>query len=245
MAVKYERKKTQVISQPQESGRLPGRPWPPFIYAHHPQAWEVVDGEWLPVLKPIFAVPGVNGCKVLRTKQPDGSIRTQVIASTMKADMEQKGWRFLDERAPVLVSRDGELVEEAGYLDEIEGDRGTFYCSVWWTPEVQGYGRRAQAVKGDFDQAGYDATRRRLVEQGAIPPVDPRIVGRKLDRQQDRAARSAKLAHDGSAPGLKARADREAARLEEVEAASESKVPKKRKPATRRKRSTRSTAKED
>jgi hypothetical protein len=244
MAVQYKRKKAKVIQTPEEDDKLPGKPWPPFIYAWHPQSYEVVDGEWLPVLKPIFAVPGVNGCKVVTRK---GKV-VRIVAGPMKAAMEEKGWRFLDERTTVAVSRDGELVDEVGYLDEIEGHRGTFYCSVWWTLEVQGYGKNAHAVKGEFDRAGYDATRRRLLEDGTIPPVSPGVIGRKLDRARDRAARSGKLAHDGAAPGLKARAEREAERLAEVETATEKatgkKAAPKRRSTARRKRSTAKVAEE-
>lgn len=215
---------------------LPGKPWPPFYLAHHPKGWEVVGGRWLPRIKRIDLLPGVNGGKTVMGRRHGKLVPVGVDGTLVKASLERQGWQFLDEDITVLVhDDDGELVEEAGYLEQFDGARGTFHCMPWDNPRIIGWGSEARADRGDFDSAAFDAWRRWLVDEGIVQPPHEVVLRAEVERQRARTNRSASIAHDGSAPALKERAETEKARLEETEKATEAAKPQPKPKRTRRK----------
>ena len=231
----------QQVSQPSAAGlqavgideqRLPVAPNHRFVLVHPPGAFEVKDGRWLPVLKQHNLVPGVNGVK-----------RGSGGWATYFGRLVSDGCTIVDPLpvgGVVVTDEEGELEEAPGYMipwpARGRGRKGTHYAMVWATPAGVGRGRNA-SVQWDFDEAGFDAWRARLLDTGAIPHPKPADVGHKLIIQRKRAERHIKGAHDG-APHVQRKVEAEQGRLVAMETATAALEPVRPKRSTKRKKTT-------
>ena len=198
--------------------RLPGRPRPRFVFAHHPDSWEFVNGEWLPRLKSIPLVPGVNGCR----PGPNGHL--QVIAR-----LQSDRFTVLDEDMEIRVTdpETGEIVTDSGYMVEWEGQKGAHYSDAWCSPMLYGAGNRLQIDwSTEYDRAGFDAWRSWLVESGAIKRPTTAAMARLIKIQEKRANRRIGESHDGN-PHVQAHVKREQDKLSDMKKAAPQ--PKKRR----------------
>ena len=209
--------------------RLPVAPNHRFVLVHAPGGYEFKDGRWLPKLKVHRLVPGVNGVR----KGAGGW-------STYFGRLVGDGCTIIDPLPAdgVLVTgEDGDLEQAPGYMipwpARGRGRKGTHYAMVWATPTTVGRGRNA-SVQWDFDEAGFDAWRSRLLETGAIPTPKPADVGQQLIIQRKRAERHIRGAHDG-APHIQAKVEAEQGRLIAMEAATAALEPAKSKRIRRKK----------
>ena len=203
--MRFEGKQTQ---EPKQSKELlphgPDNVYFTWEYIHSPKSWEIVpvmdketgeqakdpNGkniyEWLPVLKPFFHQPGLNGVKTGKkgTNKPD--IRVALVK------LQEEGWvRIPWESFP------------GGYIVEYEGMRGIVYGSVFAIPTVVGEGPRA-VLQWDYDSPNsvaakkdvtYNDFRRSLVEKGVIPEITRSAIRWRLDLAKNRAKRWHKHAH--------------------------------------------------
>ncbi len=202
-----------------EDGRLPGRPSPRFIWAHHPDSWEFMDGQWLPRLKKIPLIDGVNGCK----KGPNGHIP---VLNALRQDR----WVPLDEDGTIKVTdpATGQVIEDKGYLCAWDGQKGTHYSDAWGTPLLIGAGRQLKVDwSTEYDHQGFDAWRRWLVDSGTIEPPSPAVEARVIKTQANRAKRRIKEGHDGN-PHVQAHVVAEHEKLEAMKATAAHKNTRRR-----------------
>lgn len=200
--------------------RLPGRPRARFVLAHHPDSWEFIDGAWLPQLKTIPLIPGVNGCR----QGPDGHLPVLVA-------LRQDRWTPIDDQIAIKITDPdtGKIVDDAGYLLEWEGRRGPHYSDAWCTPMLLGSGRNASVDwSTGFDVAGYNVWRLWLVESGTIEKPSPAVMAQLLKVQEKRASRRINESHDGN-PHIQAHVKAEMDKLEAMRSASNG-ADKKRRP---------------
>ena len=204
--------------------RLPGRPTPKFLWAAHPDSWEFIDGQWLPRLKKIPLVDGVNGCR----KGPYGHIP---VLNQLRID------RFIpldDEIAVKLTDKDGKITDDAGYMVKWEGQRGAHYADIWATPHLVGSGRQLRVDwSTGYDVAGFNAWRLWLVESGTVPKPTPAVLAQIIKLQGKRANRRVGESHDGN-PHVQAHVKREQDKLEAMKASAE--PPKPRRARAKRQR---------
>ena len=171
---------------------LPMRAEPDFTLGHYPTEWEMVETEngleWLPRLKKLALVPGVNGVRQTRNGVDDR------IARTTYTD---QGW--------TLIPRD------LGYVTAYPTTSGTTYLLTWDRPKRLG---NRCIVK--HDDAGFNAFRRSLIEGGVIERPDPDALEAIAERLRRTIARNEKNAHiAGVAEKIEADRDLLAAMREE------------------------------
>jgi len=185
--------------------RLPGKPQPKFIYAHHPGNWEFVSEEtgFVPRISKVPLRPGINGCR----KGPQGHL-------PVLSRLRMEGWVILNEDGPVKVSSPtGEIVDDHGYLLRYDGVRGATYADVWSRPFVVGAGPSARVDwSSQYDREGWNAWRVFLRESGAVPPPSPSVLAANMRRQERRSRRRIAEAHDG-APHVQAIVEHETAKF--------------------------------
>tara|TARA_R100000664_G_C2739013_1_gene127839 strand:- start:492 stop:1046 length:555 start_codon:yes stop_codon:yes gene_type:complete len=144
---------------------------PDFTLGHYPTEWEMVETEngleWLPRLKKLALVPGVNGVRQTRNGVDDR------IARTTYTD---QGW--------TLIPRD------LGYVTAYPTTSGTTYLLTWDRPKRLG---NRCIVK--HDDAGFNAFRRSLIEDGVIERPDPDALEAIAERLRRTIARNEKNAH--------------------------------------------------
>ncbi len=190
---------------------------PKFLMAHHPNSWEFKNDQWLPRIKQHHIYPGVNGT------DKNGN------HALMLAQLQMDGWTVLSHDLPVCFYDDAELVEDVGYMVKYDGTRGPIYKDVWAIPTILGAGSSAKTI-WDHDEAGYDAWRARLVEQGIIAAPNPHVLGEAVDLQLNRMTRDQNNAH---MPIVAKQIEKESARYEamksSVDALSEAQAPAPRK----------------
>ena len=150
---------------------LPMRAEPDFTLGHYPTEWEMVETEngleWLPRLKKLALVPGVNGVRQTRNGVDDR------IARTTYTD---QGWP--------LIPRD------LGYVTAYPTTTGTTYLLTWDRPKRLG---NRCIVK--HDDQGFNAFRRSLIEGGVIERPDPDALEASAERLRRTIARNEKNAH--------------------------------------------------
>jgi len=90
-----------------------------LLYIWHPEAWEEVDGQWLPRIKWWRLRPGVNGVK---DRGKMGHIQAEGVMSA------GRGFVVLDPVNCPMISRDetGALVESTGYVDTYPAKSGRY-----------------------------------------------------------------------------------------------------------------------
>ena len=188
--------------------RLPGRPRPKFIYAHHPMGWEFDGTRYLPRLTRFEIRPGLNGVK----KGANG-------IGPLFARLRTEGWKVIPEDCPVLYTDDrGDLVEDTGYLFAWPGQKGTTHAERWARPALIGAGSSAKVDwTSRYDRKGYDAWRAMLVERGIVDPPQEAVVSQLITVQRRRANRRTSEAHAGN-PGVLEHVKGQRAKLEAMTA---------------------------
>lgn len=191
--------------------RLPGKPTPKFVYAHHPNSWEFhLEHGWIPYVKKIPLVPGVNGCR-------KGARGVQPVLTRLASE----GWIVIDEDCPiVLTGSDGDLIKDNGYLYRWEGIRGAIYQDAWSSPSVIGTGPAAKVDwQTQYDRVGFAAWRAMLVEKRLVPPASAAVLAEAVKVQTTRSRRRLAEGHDGN-PHVQAQVKREMSKLDAMIAAA-------------------------
>lgn len=197
------RKATSTKVGTAEDDRLPGRPTDKFVYAHHPNNWEWIDGAYLPRLTKVPLRPGVNGCK----KGRGGHIP---VLNRLRSE----GWTVIDESGPVkLTGEDGEIVDDTGYLLAWPGRIGPIHQDCWSIPSLLGAGNSATVDwSSQFDREGWNAWRLWLLAEKLIAPPTAGVLNHLLKLQNRRASRRSGESHDGN-PHIQAHVRREQDKL--------------------------------
>jgi len=224
----FQRSKASVSKATISSDLLPGKPIPKFLLVHSPASWEFHPTllRWLPRIKRQPITPGVNGCKAGR----NGHLPLVV-------SLRERGFIVIDDDAKVIYhDEDGDLVEDHGYMVKYDGQRGAMYAEIWARPAILGYGRNASTDwSSQYDVAGFDLWRASLVDEGLIRQPSPAVLAQVMDRQQSRADRRLKEAHDG-APHIQRHVEGEKATLAAMEVASAELGVVTRRPAAQKKK---------
>lgn len=172
---------------------VPHAPTPMFLYKCHPKRWQMIDGEWLPLLGKLKLDNGCNGV------DKSGNIDHAVIAA------QRRGWALI----PWDVIPDTYV---RAWPTRLAGQ--DYNCSKWETPRWIG----DQVLDPDVDTEGYNDFLRLLVSSKAVPPPDPAILTQlHHDRQQKRIQN---LVKDSHKPGIQPILESAQARLEEMQAAT-------------------------
>lgn len=144
------------------------RPTPDFRLKAHPARWECVGGEWLPQLGKMRLEPGLNG------------IDHRMGEAQARENARQRGWILLDQDTIGF-----EYVRRYPV-------RGGFCHLEKWVIVKSMPGNRPALLKPDT--AGYNAFRRKLIEDGHVPPIDEDVKAglielkkRELDGVRGRA----------------------------------------------------------
>ena len=168
--------------------RLPEAPRPDFYMMHHPDSWEPVEvepdqWEWLPKLKKLLLVPGVNGVR--------SSGRGGVDDGPARINFERQGFKILP--------------RDLGYVTRYTARNGrpTFFAS-WEIPVAIG-----NRVALRLDEDHYLEFRRSLVESGLVAPPEPEALDIVLEDLKHRINRNGTQIH---IPGAKAVVDKATAK---------------------------------
>jgi len=163
---------------------------PAWWYIAHPNRWQFLDGEWLPVLSRLSQRPGAKNV----TKDGDTA-----HAETL---LRKGGWSIIPWDAV-----------DGGYVTVYDGRNGPVHLSRWETPRQVG----TQVVM-TTDQDGYRAFLRGLIADGYVAPMDPMVADAMIESQRQRVENNANRLHE---PTVKARYDRDLAKLTAMQAALE------------------------
>jgi hypothetical protein len=147
------------------------------------------DGEWLPDLGQMVAIPGLN-----RVDKNGDTALTEV---------------HLAKKGITVIPWD---VEPGGYCIQYAGSSGPVFLSKWETPKLV-----AGQVRMSADVEGYRAFCRRLVAEGIVKIPDPDFITVIIERQERIVSEHQTRAptHPGSALALPV----ERKRLEDMHAA--------------------------
>jgi hypothetical protein len=164
-----------LVSGPEASTRpgatkLPELPRKDFHLMHNPESWELAqreDGEWewLPRLKCLYLVPGINGVR---------QVKGGIDDSPARLAYQDRGWTVID--------------RALGYVTKYPCARGQSAYLTWDRPHVMG---RKIIIR--HDAPGYAAFRRGLIENGTIQAPEPEALEailHQLDKRIDRAGKS-------------------------------------------------------
>lgn len=182
----------QPASRPQGMANLLNMPGnAAWWYTHHPAHWQCVDGEWLPDLGQMMAIPGLN--------------RVDKNGDTALAEVH------LAKKGMTIIPWDA---EPGGYCVQYAGSNGPVFLSKWEKPKLV-----AGQVRMSTDQEGYRAFIRRLVADGFIKIPDADFIDVIIERQERIVSEHQTRAptHPGSALALPV----EQKRLEDMRAARE------------------------
>lgn len=164
------------------SGVLALSPNHRFVCAHHPDNWDLetegMDGPtWLPDIQEIPVQPGVGGARTVKQGEDDSAAYSILIAN-----LKSNGYHVIMDGRHFDVPA-GELMSDylIGYpcKSPSNGQRGTFWASVWDKPRHKRAGKRQKFQR---DRASWNRWRLSLVESGAIPSPHPDIVDEKRAR---------------------------------------------------------------
>lgn len=160
-------------------------------YTHHPAHWQCVDGEWIPDLTQMVAIPGLN--------------RVDKNGDTALAEV------YLAKKGMIVIPWE---VEPGGYCMQYPGTSGPVFLSKWERPKLV-----AGQLRITPDAEGYRAFCRRLVTDGIIKTPDPDFIDVIIERQARIVSEHQTRAptHPGSALALPV----ERKRLEDMQAARE------------------------
>jgi hypothetical protein len=180
----------QPAARPQAISNLLNMPGnSPWWYTHHPAHWQCIDGEWVPDLGQMMAMPGLN-----RVDKNGDTSMTEVHLN--KKGMTVIPWE----------------IEPGGYCIQYPGTSGPVYLSKWEQPKLV-----AGQLRITPDTAGNVAFRKRLVAEGVIKVPDPDFIDVIIGRQERivNEHRTRAPVNPGSALALPI----EEKRLEEMQAA--------------------------
>ena len=170
-------------------------PQPPFYLIHDPGEWEIgeVAGEaaWLPALSILWEVPGVNAVR---------GTRRGADSSMARVKIEEQGRTVLP--------------QSLGYVKRLPARGGTWHHCLLWDHTKQVGNKTLQS----HDSEGYNRWRLELISKGIIAPPDPDILQIHIERMQDRVRRHISRAN---VPGVKAKLDRDQAKLDSATGAIE------------------------
>tara|TARA_R110000751_G_scaffold145095_1_gene248761 strand:+ start:55 stop:717 length:663 start_codon:yes stop_codon:yes gene_type:complete len=187
--------------------RINAPPSPPFLYMHHPNAWDCLDTgdgyELLPMLTQFQLVPGLNGVQM----RAGGGID----ATNAKNSFSDQGF--------VFIAND-DTSTPGGYLREYDGRQGPVYTDKFTTPRKIGHGTFSKVI-WDHDLEAFNTFRRGLISSGVVSNPDPSILEFQIALLDKRIARRVKSAH---VPHIQKEVD---AALSEKEALIEAKTTKK------------------
>lgn len=174
------------------ANRLPHRATPKFYLRSHPLRWQLIDGEFLPLLGTLKEDLGTGGC------DKDGNIDEAQIMSAAR------GWSLIPWDAV-----------DGGYIRAWPAQGGEYHCLRWETPRWIG----DRVLESKVDTDGYNAFLREMIAEGYIPAPDPDVLEQvHLDQQRKEVDRLAKESHKpGVMPAYKA----SKAKLEAMEKAIE------------------------
>ena len=160
-------------------------------YTHHPGHWQCVEGEWLPDLGQMVAIPGLN--------------RVDKNGDTALAEVH------LGKKGMIVIPWE---VETGGYCVQYAGSNGPVFLSKWERPKLV-----AGQTRMTVDTEGYRAFLRRLVAENVIKVPDPDFIHVLVERQERRVTEHQTRAptHPGSALALPV----EQKRLDEMRAATD------------------------
>lgn len=125
-------------------------------YTHHPGHWQCVDGEWIPDLGQMVAIPGLN--------------RVDKNGDTALAEVH------LAKKGMTIIPWE---IEPGGYCVQYAGAHGPVFLSKWEKPKLV-----AGQTRMSTDTEGYRAFCRRLVADGIIKVPDQDFITVLLERQQ-------------------------------------------------------------
>lgn len=145
-------------------------------YTHHPAHWQCVDGEWLPDLTQMVAIPGLN--------------RVDKNGDTALAEVH------LSKKGMIVIPWE---VEPGGYCVQYAGSGGPVFLSKWEKPKLV-----AGQVRISNDIEGYRAFQKRLVAEGIVKVPDPDFINVIVERQERlvNEHRTRAPTHPGSALAL-------------------------------------------
>lgn len=174
----------------QSSSVLNATPNYPFFLVHHTNAegsWNVeTEGldrpTWLPVVSRVPIMPGAANH---RTRQADEGV----------AASYQLAHNNLEAAGAIILKHDLKCGGVDSYMYQTDcqardaegrvGASGAYYYEAWCTPEQPILGARA---KDRLDRAAYNRWRLALVEEGHVPPPNPRVIGKALADERRRHA---------------------------------------------------------
>ena len=148
------------------STRLRMAPSPNFLYCHHPERWQIMNGEVLPVLHKLNRDPGVSN-----VSPKNGGDMSPAIGLKIK-----NGW--------TIIPHD---VIPGGYVRKFDGASGPIHLTIWETPRQMG--NRAYDPK--VDSEGYQSFLRDLVTRGVISPPPEHVLEILVDRATSIVERAA------------------------------------------------------
>lgn len=181
-------------------------PWlakdhPPFSLAYHPRRWGWFaaqdGGEWLPILKRIVHVPGVDNV------DKDGGTATAFVLA------QSRGWTVLPH----------EVVPGDSYVRSVPCRDGVAHVHAWTRIK-----RVGMEILVSSDEEGYRAWLRRMCEVTGIRP-DPDILAMRIAQiERECGEDEAQAALDLKARG---RAERARAALDVMTRPTENPAPEK------------------
>lgn len=162
----YQGSQADTLTGAGSAEKLRMRPTPNFLFCHHPERWQVMNGEVLPALHKLSQDPGVAN-----VSPRGGGDMSPAIGIKVK-----NGW--------TIIPHD---VIEGGYVRKFEGAYGAIHLTKWETPRQHGL----RAYDPKTDGAGYRAFLKDLLDRGVVQPPPSHILDVLISRAQacvDRAA---------------------------------------------------------
>lgn len=163
---------------------LPIRPNEAFFYRHHPANWRISvhldKPTCLPDITMHVLAPGVNGVRTRNKGEP-----AEMGHKNSVRDSEDRGWVYLDPRAPIPADCLPPGVPAGGYLrdldckDPLTGQDGLRYVEAWNVP-VATLPDDIQQFK--FQTPSYERWLVYLVASGQIAPMLPSVLTAMTNR---------------------------------------------------------------
>ncbi len=161
-----------------------------FFYMHWPGEWHpetagLEQATWLPLLSKHILLPGCNLNRTLRKGEPPEAAYDQAVLKNTR-----RGAVYLLPTVHRLASG-GKYIRQADCRNPRNNAPGIYYLEAWQQPRDYIPGRR---LKFNFDRAGYNKFRLRMVQLGVIRSPSPSIIDdllrrRRSDRNRRRAFR--------------------------------------------------------
>lgn len=118
---------------------------------HKPGDWEIVDGEWLPILSPLYFSPSSNG--YVASEGPEH----------IRAYHRNKGCSIIPPGSALLEEYADYMGTIPCYNPEMSNSLGKYWCSIFETPDVVG-----TDVMWNLDVEEWNKFRKLLVKNGIV-----------------------------------------------------------------------------